>query len=332
MTLILTQAEVRRVLPMDECISLMGEVMKAVSQGKGLNPLRGGMSLPDGVGSLLTMPGYMQEPKALGLKVIGIFPGNEGTVYESIQGLVMAFDPDRGIPLAIMDAGEITAIRTAAASGAATKSLAREDASQLAILGSGVQARSHLEAMLCARPIARVRVYSPTKAHRDGFAEEAASRHGIPVEATTTSEEAVRGADLICAVTSSGEPVVKSEWVAPGAHINAVGAYTPSTRELDTDTVARSRLFVDSRESALAEAGDFLIPKEEGAIGDDHLLGELGNVLLGAIPGRQGPDDVTVFKSLGIAMEDVASAHPVYQRAKEGGVGTEVALEGLRQG
>ncbi len=306
--------------------------MKAISQGKGLNPLRGGMSLPDGVGSLLTMPGYMQEPKALGLKVIGIFPGNEGTVYESIQGLVMAFDPDHGIPLAIVDAGEITAIRTAAASGAATKSLAREDASDLAILGSGVQARSHLEAMVCARPIARVRVYSPTKAHRDGFADEAARRHGIPVEATTTSEEAVRGADLICAVTSSGEPVVRSEWVAPGAHINAVGAYTPSTRELDTDTVARSRLFVDSRESALAEAGDFLIPKEEGAIGDDHILGELGNVLLGAIPGRQGPDDVTVFKSLGIAMEDVASAHHVYRRAKEGGVGTEVALEGLRQG
>ncbi len=332
MTLILTQAEVRRVLPMDECISLMGEVMKAISQGKGSNPLRGGMSLPDGGGSLLTMPGYMEEPKALGLKVIGVFPGNEGTVYESIQGLVMAFDPDHGIPLAIMDAGEITAIRTAAASGAATKSLAREDASQLAVLGSGVQARSHLEAMLCARPIARVRVYSPTKAHRDGFADEAARRHGIPVEATTTSEEAVRGADLICAVTSSGEPVVKSEWVAPGAHINAIGAYTPSTRELDTDTVARSRLFVDSRESALAEAGDFLIPKEEGAIEDEDLLGELGQVLLGAIPGREGPDDVTVFKSLGIAMEDVAAAHHVYQRAKEGGVGTEVALAGLRQG
>ncbi len=332
MTLILTQAEVRRVLPMDECISLMVDVLKAFSEGKGLNPLRGGMSLPDGVGSLLTMPGYMQEPKALGLKVIGVFPGNEGTVYESIQGLVMAFDPDHGIPLAIMDAGEITAIRTAAASGAATKCLAKEEASDLAILGSGVQARSHLEAMLCARSIARVRVYSPTKAHRDGFADEAARRHGIPVEATTTSEEAVRGADLICAVTSSGEPGVKSEWVAPGAHINAVGAYTPSTRELDTDTVARSRLFVDSRESALAEAGDFLIPKEEGAIGEDHLLGELGSVLLGAIPGREGPDDVTVFKSLGIAMEDVASAHQAYQRAKEGGVGTDVALEGLRQG
>ena len=332
MTLILTQAEVRRVLPMHECISLMVDVLKTFSEGKGLNPLRGAMSLPDGVGSLLTMPGYMQEPKALGLKVIGVFPGNEGTVYESIQGLVMAFDPDHGIPLAIMDAGEITAIRTAAASGAATKSLAREDASELAILGSGVQARSHLEAMLCARSIARVRVYSPTKAHRDGFADEAARRHGIPVEATTTSEEAVRGTDLICAVTSSGEPVVRSEWVAPGAHINAVGAYTPSTRELDTDTVARSRLFVDSRESALAEAGDFLIPKEEGAIGDEDLPGELGNVLLGTIPGREGPDDVTVFKSLGIAMEDVASAHHVYQRAKEGGVGTEVALEGLRQG
>lgn len=309
---------------------LVASALETLGRGRGVNPLRTGMWLPDRVGILATMPAYLEDPKALGIKVITVFPGNHGTEIDAHQGVVLLFDPENGLPLCIMDASEVTAIRTAAATGVATKALAREDAVELAILGSGVQARTHLEAMLLVRPIRRTRVFSPTPAHAEAFAREGSARHGVEIQVAATAEAAVRDADIVCTVTSSREPVLRGDWLRPGTHVNAVGASIPSAREVDTAAVVRSRLFVDRLESALKEAGDFLIPKREGAIDDDHIRGEIGQILLGEIPGRESPEEITLFKSLGIAVEDLLPAHYVYHRAQEEGIGTEVELGGYR--
>src|SRR5262249_55882816 len=203
-----------------------------------------------------------------GLKVITIFPGNEGSDFDSHQGAVLLFEADHGSLVAMIDASSITGIRTAAVSGAATRALAREDAGDLAILGSGVQAGTHLEAMTVVRRLRRVRVWSRHPASARAYAERESKRHGMRVEPMASAREAVSGADLICTTTAAKEPVLQGEWLAPGAHINAVGACFPATRELDTKAVLRSRLYVDRRESALNEAGDFLIPRKEGALSD----------------------------------------------------------------
>jgi ornithine cyclodeaminase len=276
------------------------------------------------------MPGYMVQPHTFGLKVVSVFPGNHGTDYDSHQGVVVLFEVEHGCPVAILDASEITAIRTAAATGVATRLLAREDARDLAILGSGVQAGTHLEAMHVVRTIDRVRVYSPNAVRLERFVTEARERHGIDVTATSSAQAAVDGADIICTTTSAREPVLLGEWIASGSHINAVGSSVRFTRELDTDAVVRSRLFVDRLESTLNEAGDFLFPKQEGAIDDDHIVGEIGDILLGKLPGRESPDEITLFKSLGLAVEDLAAADYVYKRAQAEGVGTTVDLGGLK--
>ena len=286
--------------------------------------------LPDGRGFLGTMPAHAGHLGAVGLKAITVFPGNHGTEYDSHQGAVLLFESERGRLLAIVDATSVTAIRTAAVSAVATRLLAREDAGELAILGTGVQARTHIEAIGLVRPLRRVRVFSRDPGHVGAFAEQAAKRHGIPVEPAATARDAVAGADIICTLTSSTEPVLDGGWIAAGAHVNAVGACLPASRELDTAAVVRSRLFVDRRESALAEAGDVLIPMREGAIGDDHIRGEIGEVLVGRVPGRRSPEEVTLFKSLGLAVEDVASAHLVYRNAVASGDGTWIDLGGAR--
>jgi ornithine cyclodeaminase len=221
-----------------------------------------------------------------------------------------------------MDASSITAIRTAAVSGVATRVLAREDAGDLAILGTGVQALTHLEAMAESRRLRRVRVWSRDPARVARFAEHASERVGLGVEAAGSAREAVLGADLVCTVTASREPVLRGEWLAAGAHVNAVGASLPTARELDTPAMVAARLFVDRRESALNEAGDFLMPKAEGAISDAHIQAELGEVLTGAHPGRRSPEEITVFKSLGLAVEDVAAAQRIHQNALRSGAGS----------
>jgi alanine dehydrogenase len=230
-----------------------------------------------------------------------------------------------------MDAAAMTAIRTAAVSAVATRLLARDDAGDLAILGTGVQARTHLEAMRVVRAIRRVRVWSRHDANQRAFAAWAGQRFGCEVETPASARDAVAGADLICTVTSARTPVLAGDWIAPGVHINAVGASLRDARELDTAAVVRARLYVDRRESALNEAGDFLIPLAEGAITEAHILGEVGELLLGRAVGRQGPADVTLFKSLGLAVEDVAAAHLVWSEAERRNVGTVVELGGLRE-
>jgi ornithine cyclodeaminase/alanine dehydrogenase-like protein (mu-crystallin family) len=326
--LIVNQREVPELLPMAECIDVMADALAALALGEAVMPLRGMARLPDRNGLLAWMPSLLPSKGAMGIKVISVFP--ENTELESHQGSVLLFEAEQGRLLAIMDASEITAIRTAAVSGLATRLLATGDAHDLAILGSGTQARTNLEAMLTVRAIRRVRVWSRHREHAEGFAGRESARRGLQVEACATAREAVEGADIVCTTTSSAEPVLEGRWLRPGAHVNAVGFSGPTGRELDTEAIRRARLFADRRESILNEAGDFLIPKSEGAVGDEHVVGELGEVVLGKVEGRTSPEDITVFESLGLAIEDLAAAQHIYRRAEESGRGTWVELGGER--
>jgi ornithine cyclodeaminase/alanine dehydrogenase-like protein (mu-crystallin family) len=324
--LILSRSDVAHLLPMRECIDVMADALSGLTRGDATLPLRQVMRLPDGKSAFAVMPAYLGHPKAVGAKVITVFPDNHGTSFDSHQGAVLLFEAEHGSLAAVMDASSITAIRTAAVSGLATRLLAREDATELAILGTGVQARTHLEAVRAVRGVNRVRVWSRSREAARAFAEGESRRHGVQIESAATARAAVEGADIVCTVTASREPVLAGEWLQGGAHVNAVGASLPFARELDTAAVARSRLYVDRRESALNEAGDFLIPRQEGAIGDDHIVGEIGELLLGRVPGRRNGEEVTVFKSLGLAVEDVAAAAYVYERAMKEERGTRADL------
>jgi ornithine cyclodeaminase len=257
-----------------------------------------------------------------GLKAVCVFPQNTAIGKDAHQGSVMLFSGETGELLALMNASAITAIRTAAVSGVATKLLARDDAGDLALIGAGVQAHTHIAAMACVRPIRRVRVASRNVQHAAKFAEEMRARYLFPIEAVGSVESAVRGADLIVTATTAREPILKREWISPGAHLNVVGSSIPTTREVDTATMAAASLFVDRRESTLNEAGDYLFAMREGAIGPEHIRAEIGELVIGAKPGRTSPDEITLFKSLGLAVEDLASAEYVYRKAQEKKVGT----------
>jgi ornithine cyclodeaminase len=327
-TLILSHADVVRLLSMPTCIDLMADALAATSRGEAVLPLRLVMRLPDTPNAFGLMPALLGD--ALGAKVITVFPGNDSTPYESHIGVVLYFETTNGQLRAIIDASSITAIRTAAVSGLATQLLARKNAGDLALLGGGVQALTHLEAMACARPLRRVRVWSRSEERCNDFVRQAKTRLGIDVETSPTPKEAVADADIVCTVTASREPVLLGEWLAPGCHVNAVGASLASARELDTHAVTRARLYVDRRESALNEAGDFLVPRAEGAITDAHIRGEIGELLNGSAEGRGSDQEITLFKSLGLAVEDIACAAYLYKRALSEGAGTRVAIGGMR--
>ena len=329
--LFLNREDVEALLPMEECIEVVETGLRVMARGGAVQPLRTAYWMPDRLGLLGVMPGMLGGLAAdgqpvVGVKVLTVVPENYLHGEESHQGLVMLFEQKRGRPLAILDASAVTAIRTAAASAVATRALARPDAGDLAILGSGTQARSHLDAMRTVRNLRRVRVWSRNPESARRFAKQESDRSGLEVEPVESAQEAVEGADLLCTVTAAKEPVLNGDWIAPGAHINAVGACTAVTRELDAAAVARSRLFTDRRESALAEAGDFLLARQEGAVTDAHLLGELGEVLEGTVPGRRSPEEITLFKSLGIAVEDLASGRYAYNKALASGRGTVLNL------
>jgi ornithine cyclodeaminase len=336
-TLIVPHREVAGLLPMNECVDVMADAFRALAVGDAALPLRQVIALPDSRNLLALMPGQLglnsreRERSAIGAKVITVFPGNEATPLDSHLGVVLLFEAEMGRLLAILDASSVTAIRTAAVSGVATRLLANPDAGDLAILGAGVQAMTHLDAMRCVRNIRRVRVWNRTAARATRFAGKAAQKFNVNVEVTDSAESCVKGADLICTVTASREPVLSGRWIADGAHINAVGAALPTARELDTAAVLRSLLYVDRRESALAESGDVLIPMQEGAVNADHIRGDIGEVLVGAVPGRESPDQVTLFKSLGLAIEDLAAARHIYEKGVALDSGVWVSLGGLRE-
>jgi alanine dehydrogenase len=327
--LIVSQREVRELLGMEECIDVMADALAALTRGDAVMPLRGMAGMPEQAGLLAWMPAILPASDVMGIKVISVFP-NEGTELESHQGAVLLFEATHGQLLAVVDASEVTAIRTAAVSGLATRLLARPDAEDLAILGSGTQARTHLEAMTVVRDIRRVRVWSRDAEHASSFVESASAGGGVRVEVSATAREAVEGASIICTTTSATEPILEGRWISPGAHVNAVGFAGSTGRELDAEAVARARLFADRRESIKSESGDFLLAKSEGTVGDDHVAGELGEVLLGTVEGRISPDQITLFESLGLAIEDLAAVNRVYQRARATGRGTSVELGGER--
>lgn len=307
---------------MQRCIELMERALASLSRGEVILPLRPVLRVPDSPNAFALMPAYSKSLKAIGAKLITVYPGNHGTELDSHQGAVLLFDADRGNLLAMMDAASITAIRTAAVSGVATRLLAREDAATLAILGAGVQGRTHIDAMLAVRPFKKVSIWSRTTEHARALAGEATRRHRAEFTVATDAASAVKGADVICTVTAAREPVLKGDWLRPGSHVNAVGASIPTARELDTEAVQRSRVFVDRRESALNEAGDLLIPIKEGAITSDAIVAEIGELLTGAAKGRRNAAEITLFKSLGLAVEDLACAHELHDRAKRDDGGT----------
>jgi len=328
--LVLSHRDVVAALPPAACAESMAAVLAARARGETHMPLRSIMAPSGAAGIMGLMPGWRaarQDRAAMfALKAICVIPGNPGRGLDAHQGIVTLFDGETGVPTAILDASAVTAVRTAAVSAVATDVLARTQARTLAILGAGVQGRAHLQALAAVRDFTRVRVYAPTRAHAQALADDARPAGG-EVRAVATAEEAVRGADVVVAATNSPEPVLARAWLAPGAHVNAVGASTPRAREIDTATVAASALFCDSRESLRNEAGEFQLAVREGAIaGEEHVRAELGEVLAGSAPGRRDDGELTLFRSLGIAVEDLAAAETAVAAARAQGLGTEVEL------
>ena len=323
--LIINRKEVERLLPMAECIDAMADAMRAASESAVSMPLRLFTPLADDSGSLGLMPGSALDPPFFGAKVISLRFDNPAKGLPSVQGYVSLFDHGTGTPVALIEGSSVTAIRTAAASGLATRELARQDARTHGVFGTGVQAVTHIDAVSCVRDIDRVIVWGRDADKARRFAARQSARTGLAVTATQDPAEAA-ACDVVSTVTAATEPVLEGEWLQPGSHLNLVGVHTPDAREVDTDAVRRSRVYVDLMESAMNEAGDLLVPIAEGTIDEAHILGEIGQVLAGAVPGRTGDGDITLYKSLGIVAQDLFAAARVYARALEDGVGVEVDL------
>jgi ornithine cyclodeaminase/alanine dehydrogenase-like protein (mu-crystallin family) len=317
--LVLSERDVHHLLDMESCVEAMSDVLTALARGELYQPLRF-VGRPDGASNLIgLMPAYRGGGSSTwALKEIVVTPDNPTRGLDAHQGGVLLHDGVTGELVALLNASPITAIRTAAVSAVATRALARADAKRVAIIGAGVQARAHVDAMRAVLDDPEIRIY----ARRPDAAEALASEVGAA--GSPSPDAALFGAEVVCTTTSSREPVLEHRWLAPGAHINAVGSSIPTARELDTETMSKASLYVDRRESTLNEAGDYLIPAEEGVLGPDHIKAELGEVLAGLAPGRTDEEELTVFKSLGIAVEDLAAADLVVRRAREQGLGTEV--------
>ena len=334
--LFLSAADVRVLLPVHDCINVMASAFVAMTERRATMPNRGSLSLGDDGESMLLMPATFRETIHdgaggegghhgwFGAKVLSVIPQNASSGRDSIQGVIVLFERQYGSTVAVIDAGAVTAIRTAAVSAVATRLLARPDATRLALIGSGVQAVSHLAAMLAIRPLRELRVWSRNADRCAALAQAAEAEFGIDARVGSSARDAVENADIICTVTSASAPVIESAWIAPGTHINAVGAHRPTERELDSDTIRRASVFVDHLPAALAEAGDVLVPIAEGSVTRAHVRGDLSDLLCGRIIGRAADDDVTVFKSVGIAVTDIAAAAHAYEQAAAAGLGTTV--------
>jgi len=328
--LVLSHRDVVTALPPQACAESMAAVLAARARGETHMPLRSIMAPPGAAGLMGLMPswrgGQPDHGGVFALKAICVIPDNPARGLDAHQGTVTLFDGETGVPTAILDASAITAIRTAAVTAVATGLLARADARTLAILGAGVQGQAHLRALAGVRDFGQVRVYAPTRSHVDALIN-GSGPPGTELSAAASAEDAVRGADVVVAATNAREPVLQHAWLKPGAHVNAVGASTLRTREIDGATVAASALFCDSRESVLAEAGEFQRAAAEGLIGGvEHIRAELGEVLTGTAAGRRDDGELTLFRSLGIAVEDLAAAETAVAAARAQGLGTEVEL------
>jgi ornithine cyclodeaminase len=317
--LVLATQHVRALLTYRECADVMRGALAELARGRIQQPLRTIVRLRDAAGFMGLMPAY--SPQAgYGLKALCITPGNPAAGKDAHQGGVLLFDAHTGEPLALVNASAVTEIRTAATSAVATDLLARPGAAELAVIGTGVQGRAHARALAATRPLAGIRLAARDPARTRAVAAELTRELDLPVSAVEDVETAVAGADIVVTATSASDPVLRREWLAPGAHVNAVGACVPGARELDTATMAEAAVFADSRESVSHEAGDFLLAQGEGVI--NPVRAELGELLAGTAPGRAGEEEITVFESLGLAAEDLAAASYLYEKATRLGAGT----------
>jgi ornithine cyclodeaminase len=323
---LLTEAHVKSLLPMPELVAAMEGAIARFSAREVLQPVRTVLTVGPTRAYFGLMPAYVEQPARLGAKLVTVFNENHTRGLPSHLATIVLLDPDTGALIALMDGRYVTEARTAAVSAVSARHLARAGAARLAIIGSGVQARSHLEAMAEVRALRDVRVWSPRAASRERFVSEMAGHVGARLTACATAEEAVRDADLVVLVTSSPTPVIERGWVADGAHVISVGACRSEQREMPPPLVAAGRLFVDSRAAALVESGDVVQGIRDGLFAETHIAGELGEAVLGRVKGRTSEREITIFKSLGMAIEDVVAADLVYRRAVETGAGTTLSL------
>jgi ornithine cyclodeaminase/alanine dehydrogenase len=328
MPLLLSKKDVASILTMEDCLSAVENAFGELARGNADMPQRAVIRVADHKGLFLGMPAFIGgDLNALGLKVVTVYPENPSKHdMPTTLGTLMLCDPATGQAVAIMDAGYLTAVRTGAASGVATKYLAREDCKTCVVFGAGVQAKKQLEAIKIVRPPEKTYVIDIVKDARDAFAAEMSEALDMNVVPTEDVEGAVREADIIVTASSSHDPLFDGEWLKPGAHVNNIGSHSPDARELDTTTVKRSKFVADLKAANLAEAGDILIPIQEGAVTEDHIYASLGEIVIGAKPGRENDREITVFKSCGLAIQDVSTALAVYTKARESGIGVEVAL------
>ncbi len=312
---LLARRALEQALPVDTCVEAMAVAMRAVSAGETDVPLRTHLPIRGTSGKLVVMPGSMAGLGVFGLKIVSKYPRPAGSQLGSHVGMVILFDSESGVPLALLEGGTLTEIRTAAASALATRLLAREDAAVLAILGTGAQAERHALAIPAVRKIQHLRLWGRTQVRAQALAERLSAQLDASVEVCSSAEAAVRGADVICTTTSSPTPILHGQWLSPGAHVNLVGAAVPTSAEADSTCLQRARIYVDSRSAAAAEAGELRQALVAGCIGEDAIIGEIGEVMLGNIPGRTHPAQITLYKSLGMAAQDLAAARVALQAA-----------------
>jgi len=324
--LILSGDDVRRALPMQQAIGAMKRAFTQLSRGQADVPLREALRVPRHRGVTLFMPAYLASDDQMAVKIASVFEDNPAKGLPLIHSLVVMVDTSTGEPCAVMDGAYLTALRTGAASGLATDLLAREDAQTVAIFGAGAQGRTQLEAVCAVRQIQGAWVYDTVPDRATAFVTEMSERLSLPVRVADTPADAVRQADVISTATSSSSPIFDAADIQPGVHINAVGAFTPQMQEIPTETILRAKVVVDHRETGLAEAGDLLIPIQQGLMSESHIYGELGEITAGLKPARTSPEEITVFESVGLAVQDVAAAGVALERARRQRLGTEVVF------
>ena len=325
---VLTAEDIRRALPMASAIAAMQEAFRQLSLGQADVPLRSRLEVSEHAGVTLIMPSHLRRTGEMAVKIVSVFSENPSRQLPTIHAVVVALDATSGAPTAILEGAALTAIRTGAASGAATEALARPESRTAAIFGSGAQARTQLEAVCTVRPIQHVRIYSLDPPGAQRMADECAGRSPIPsdVQVAASPSEAAEGADIICTATTSSSPVFPDAAVRAGTHINAIGSFTPTMQEIDPLTVCRALLIVDSRQAALAETGDLILPIQDGTLTPDDIHAELGEILAGSAQGRTDPSQVTLFKSVGVAVQDAVAARAALEGALALGLGTTVRL------
>lgn len=324
--LVISEQQVRGLVDIDELIEALEKAHLQYSTDRAVMPVRLVVPLPAIQGRITSMPGFLTDEKALGMKVVTYFQQNPKRDLPAILATIMLFSADTGKIIAIMDGSYVTAIRTACASAMATKVLANPDSKVVGILGAGVQARAHIEALTRVRNIGAFKIYSPSGVSAAKLQEEMRGRIDSAIEVVSSAEQAVRDADLVVTVTTAKEPIIKADWLKPGTHINAVGSHRPDLRELDGATLARAKVVVDSRAAIMAECGDILLAIDERSIAPSVVHAEIGEVLAGTKPGRTDESEITLYKSVGIAVQDVAAAHLVYHKALKQRVGTTVEI------